>query len=399
VKILAILPYAPSLIRVRPYNLLRALARRHELTVLIVGTRPPASDLMSLWDITDQAYFVPTDRLGVAWSCARAVCLGEPLQSAVHRTPSARTVLTQILSENHFDAVHVEHLRAAFTEPWIPSDLPRVFDSVDSISLLWERTRQSSHSAVRRSIAALELQPTRRYETRLMSQFDEVAVTSPEDAAIFQTMAPTAPITVIPNGVDLEYFRPLDGPTEEKTLVFSGKMSYHANVTGILHFVQQIYPRVRAAVPDVRLRIAGSNPPTSVLALAKDPSIEVTGLLPDLRPAIGRATAAICPVIVKVGVQNKILEAMAMGIPVVASRQGAVGLEARPDEDLLVGNTPEEFARHTIAVLTDTSLRARLAANGRRYVERVHRWDAMASAFETLYLRAMDRHVLSASPV
>jgi len=225
-----------------------------------------------------------------------------------------------------------------------------------------------------------------------MSAFDEVAVTSPEDAAVLQGMAPTAPIAVIPNGVDLDYFRPINGPREEKTLVFSGKMSYHANVTGILHFVEQVFPLVRAAVPEVRLRIAGSQPPPVVQALANDPAIEVTGQLPDLRPAIGSATAAICPVIVKVGVQNKILEAMAMGVPVIASRQGAVGLEARPGEELLVGADPAEFARHTIAVLTDASLRTRLTAAGRRYVERTHRWDVMADNFEVLYRRAEARH-------
>ena len=391
-KILAVLPYAPSLIRVRPYNLLRKLARRHDITLLIVGARPPDDELVSLWEITDRVHFIPMDRPGIAVSCLRAAILGEPLQAAVHRTGAVRTSLAQLLADDRFDVVHVEHLRAAFVEPWLPRDLPRVFDAVDSISLLWERTKQSSHSAMRRAIAAMELQPTRRYEARLMSAFDEVAVTSPEDAAVLQGMAPAAPITVIPNGVDLDYFRPIDGPREEKTVVFSGKMSYHANVTGILHFVERVLPLVRAAVPDVRLRIAGSQPPPEVQTLANDPAIEVTGQLPDLRPAIGGATAAICQVIVKVGVQNKILEAMAMGVPVIASLQGAVGLEAAPGQALLVGADPSEFARHTVAVLTDAPLRNRLIEAGRRYVERTHRWEVMADSFEALYLRAVARH-------
>src|SRR5205807_2428662 len=124
---------------------------------------------------------------------------------------------------------------------------------------------------------------------------------------------------VIPNGVDMEHFQP-DAERQPPSLVFSGKMSYHANVTAVLYFVREILPRVRAVEPHVRLRIVGSNPPPEIRRLATDPLITVTGYVPDVQEAVRGAAVAVCPVTVKVGIQNKVLEAMAMGLPVVSTR-------------------------------------------------------------------------------
>jgi polysaccharide biosynthesis protein PslH len=230
-----------------------------------------------------------------------------------------------------------------------------------------------------------------------MRRFDQVVVTSPDDAEALSALAPSAPITVIPNGVDLSYCRQQGEPAEPRTIVFSGKMSYHANVTAALYFVREVLPRIRATDPGARFRIVGSDPPEIVRRLAvSDPLIEVTGYLPDLRPAIGAGTVAICPVTVKVGIQNKILEAMALGVPVVASTQGAAGLLAAPGEDLLVGDGPDELAQHVLRLLRDPTERQRLVRSGRRYVERHHRWESAASILEDLYVSALaDRRALA----
>lgn len=399
-RVLTVLPYAPSLIRVRPYNLLRELAKRHELSLVIVGPRPSAAGLATAAALTDDIHLVGQSRLAGALGCALAAWRREPLQGAINDGAGARAAVRAVAAAGAFDVVHVEHLRAAFVEACLPPTLPRVFDSVDSISLLWERTRSGSHSLVKRAIAAAELGPTRRYEGRLMARFDRVAVTSPEDAATLRDLNPAAPVAVVPNGVDLDYFRPLEGPPQPATLVFSGKMSYHANITAALYFARSVLPSIRRQVPQVRLRIVGSDPPPAIRALGADPRIEVTGALPDLRPAIGSATVAVCPVTVKVGIQNKILEAMAMRVPVVASRQGAVGLQARIGEELLVGNDADEFARHVVGLLTDEVRRSSVAAAGRRYVERAHRWADAATDFDTLYREAIAvRHDGGMAPV
>jgi polysaccharide biosynthesis protein PslH len=384
-RILFAVPYVPSLIRVRPYNFIRALADRHAITVLAMSMGGEAQDVPSLQAYCEHVEVVPFDRIAALRSCATAVLRGDPLQAAVCHSPAFGQHLDALLAGRRFDVVHVEHLRAAHLGTRLPASVPVVFDSVDCISLLLERTIRSSHDPRQRVLAMLELRRTRAYEARLLHRFDQVAVTSSDDAGALRALAPTAAVTIVPNGVDLEYFRPLAGPREPATLVFSGKMSYHANATAALHFVRHIFPLIREARPAVRLRIVGSRPPRAIQELARDPAITVTGHVADLRDTLAQATIAVCPVTVKVGIQNKVLEAMAMGLPVVCSRLGAEGLAAEPGQDLLVADDAAEFARHVGRLLAEPRLRDAIGRAGRRYVETHHRWGTAAGQLEALY--------------
>lgn len=388
-RILFALPYVPSLIRVRPYHFIRELARRHDVSVLAAAFPREIPNAEGLRALCQHVEVVPLRSAESLWQCGVAAGRGEPLQGAVCRSTAMNRRLTSLLSQHSFDVVHVEHFRAAYLGADIPIGVPTVFDSVDCISLLQERTLQSSHSLRQRIIARMELQRTKAYEGRVLRRFDQVLVTSTEDSRALQVLAPAVPITVVPNGVDLDHFRPTIGPRAPSTLVFSGKMSYHANVTAITEFVRNIFPIIREQRPDVRLRIVGSDPPRSVVALSSDPAISVTGFVPDMRGALGTATIAICPIKVKVGIQNKILEAMAMGLPVVCSREGAAGLEAVEGRDLLVSDSDAEFAEHVCELLDDAAGRNRLGEAGRAYVETHHRWSSVAHILESLYFSAM----------
>jgi sugar transferase (PEP-CTERM/EpsH1 system associated) len=388
-RILFVLPYVPSPIRVRSYHFIRELAQRHEVSVLAASGAGEMRHVGELQALCPQTDVIPLQLPTMVRSCAAAAVRGEPLQAAVCRSPSFETRLRELLASGCFDVVHVEHLRAAHARSAIPDHMPTVYDAVDCISLLWERSLRSSRSLRTRLMAALELRRTRRYETRQLARFDHVTVTSAVDAQALQALDPAAHLTVVPNGVDLHHFTPLAGARCPATLVFSGKMSYHANVTAVQHFVDDILPLVRRAQPDIQLRIVGSDPTRGVRDLARDPAITVTGYLPDLRDAIGRATIAICPMTVKVGIQNKLLEAMAMGVPVVTTSLGLEGLDAQPDRDLLVADTPARFAQQVSRLLDDAELRDRVGRAGRAYVECFHRWDAAAHKLERLYAEAM----------
>jgi glycosyltransferase involved in cell wall biosynthesis len=169
-------------------------------------------------------------------------------------------------------------------------------------------------------------------------------------------------------------------------------MSYHANQTAILYFVRSIFPLIKAAHPNVRLRIVGSSPPRMIQSLAKDPAIVVTGHVFDLREGLRGATVAICPVRVKVGIQNKILEAMASGIPVVSTPDGLAGLEAQPQIDILVGDGAQDFANQVGRLLTDQELRNHIGRSGTVYVQSHHRWENAARCLEELYDLSIARH-------
>jgi sugar transferase (PEP-CTERM/EpsH1 system associated) len=390
VRILFVLPYVPSRIRTRPYHLIRELATRHEVSVLAVGSRRDLEAAGAIRALCRRFEVVPLRLPEAAWSCVQAGLRGEPLQAAVCLSPGLRGRLSALVAAEQFDVVHVEHLRAAHLGATLPDRLPTVFDSVDCISLLLKRTRTSSHSTRQRAIASLEYAATQRFEARVVRRFDRVAVTAADDRRALQRLAPAVDVAVVPNGVDLEYFRPSPAAREPATLVFSGKMSYHANATAALFLARQVFPLVRAAQPEAHLRILGSGPPPEVRALGREPGISVTGYVDDLRDPLGRATIAVCSVRVKVGMQNKILEAMAMGLPVVSTRIGAEGLLARPEHEILVGESPADLAGQISRLLTDADLRRELGLAGRRYVETHHRWGASAARFEALYGEAID---------
>jgi polysaccharide biosynthesis protein PslH len=386
-KILFVLPYVPSLIRVRPFQFIRELSLRHEVDVLATASSNELRDIENLRPFCGRIDIIPLSMVSRLRFCAEAALRGEPLQAAACRSTELERVLLERLATDPPDVVHVEHLRAAYVAKLVPRTMPVVFDAVDCISLLLERTLARSHRLEQRALALMELHRTRAYEARLLPKFDRVFATSPDDAGALQALSSACNVGVVTNGVDLEYFRPV-ADRDAATLVFSGKMSYHANASAALHFVRHIWPRIRERTPNTRLRIAGSNPPADIRALERDPAITVSGHVPDIREEIGRSTVAVCPMTVKVGVQNKLLEAMAMGLPAVSTTLGVAGLNAEPGRDLLVADDPIQFAEDVCRLLQDGDLRTKLGQRARGYVENHHRWEMAVARLEAIYEQA-----------
>jgi sugar transferase (PEP-CTERM/EpsH1 system associated) len=387
-RILFVTPYVPSLIRVRPYQFIRELSRHHEMSVLCSGTSDP-TEIDALGQYCKSLDIVPicaTDRLH---GCAAAAIRGDPLQSVVSLSKAMEQRLHDILARETFDLVHIEHLRAAQLVLGLPPEMPRLFDAVDSISLLLERTLRSSHSFFQRAIALAELGRTRRFEAHTLERFSRTIVTSPEDGAFLQRLAPHADISVVANGVDLDYFRPLPEPREPATLVFSGKMSYHANVTAALYMAREIFPRIVARRPDAQLCIVGSRPPRVVRELARNAAISVVGHVPDMRPYLGRASVAVCPMVIKVGIQNKLLEAMAMAVPTVATPAAVTGVHAAAGREVLIGSTPAGFADQVCRLLDNKQWATQVGRSGHDYVQAHHRWSDAADRVGELHYQAI----------
>ena len=395
-RLLYITPYVPSPIRTRPYNLIRALVRLgHRITLLTAaGTGPEdqrQADTLREWGVEVETFPVPAARS--LWNCLRALPTYEPLQAVYAYHPQMERRLRTLLRESVFDIVHIEHLRAARLVRAVKGH-PVVYDAVDCITFLFEQTARASPERAARWKARLDLARTRRYEARLLTQFDHVVVTSRRDKEALEALARgylppqarPAPVTVVANGVDLEYFRPLEGDGRDPhTVVFTGKMSYHANVAGVLYFAREVLPRIWAKAPYVRFQIVGKDPPESVRRLAADGRIEVTGYVEDLRPYLARAGVAVCPALYAVGIQNKVLEAMAMATPVVCSRAAFAGLQAEAGRDALVADDPDTFAEYVLRLCTDPDRARRLGEAGRRYVEAHHDWEDSARRLTAVY--------------
>lgn len=389
-RLLFITPYIPSLVRVRPYNLLQALARRgHRITLFAL--QPPGDEVESLPQLhewCDDVVLIPHSRSRTLINGLTALPSRFPVQAAYSRSPEFTQRLREELARVKFDAVHVEHLRGAVLADALLG-VPVVFDSVDSISLLFEKVLKDAPSFKSRLMAALDLERTRRFEGRLTSRFSEIAVTSEVDRqALIELGSDGDHITVVPNGVDLDYFQPQNLERDPLRLVFTGKMSYHANIAAVEDLVGKIMPLVWQKQPQAHLQIVGKDPAPVIQLLGQSPNITVTGYVPDMRPYLAQTAVAVSTVRYGVGIQNKVLEAMAMATPVVCSTQAASALRAHNGRDLLIGDNAEQLAQHILSLLESPEKRAAVGAAGRQYVEQHQTWDSAAALLENLYLKA-----------
>lgn len=238
-----------------------------------------------------------------------------------------------------------------------------------------------------------EARKLQRYEAELARQFHQCTVTTQGEMEEFRRLGVRTPSTVIPNGVDVEYFESKkEGSHGSNVIVFLGRMDYFPNIDGVCHFVKEILPTIQRAVPNVQFRIVGSNPVERVRSLGRLSGVVVTGHVADVRAYMADAAVSVAPLRVARGTQNKMLESMAMGIPVVATSEAAKGIHAAPDEHFLVADTPDDFARKVINVIQDGALRRNLVLSGRRQVEKSHSWETSMSLLDKVVGASKLRH-------
>ncbi len=399
-RILFVTPYPISRIRIRSYGFVSQLAREHTVTVLALCAGE--KDMADMGALQREGITIITVKEKRFQQYCRSLCaLGTelPLQVAFGAAPGLRSAISEQLISMHFDLIHIEFVRALGA---LPNSLaiPVVWDAVDCISQLYEQGAHFGATSMMRFVGQYEARRIGVYEYNQIRRFRHVLVTSERDrqALLEQGKSldavqgkPIAEIAVIPHGIDQQYFQCYTGPRQRETLIFSGKMSFHANVAGVINLVERIMPRIWKQRPKVQLIIAGSNPPLKVRRLARDPRIKVTGYVPDLRPYITCAQVAVSPLPYAVGIQNKVLEAMALGTPVVASSSASAGLQVTPGCDLLVADEPEAFAAAVLHLLDDHALWNKLVEGGLAYIATYHKWEAILGQLNAVYARAMNK--------
>jgi sugar transferase (PEP-CTERM/EpsH1 system associated) len=228
----------------------------------------------------------------------------------------------------------------------------------------------------------------RAYEQRIARGFDHSVVCTDEERADFVAAIPGVPVSTLRNGVDLEYFRSAGAARVPGRMVFTGVMDYRPNVDAVVWFANEILPRVRAAVPGASFVICGSRPAPAVQALALLPGVTVTGRVPDVRPYLDSAELFVAPLRIARGIQNKVIEAMAMGLPVVASVPAWTGTGLAEGEGGVVAADAETFAQRAASLLGDPARRAAMGEAGRRAVERDYAWDTQFAVLDRIVAEA-----------
>lgn len=405
-KILFIVPYTPTPIRTRPYNLLRTLARlgQHVTLATLWENEAEHDALDQFAKMGIKVIAERLDRFQIAKNLLAASLTGKPLQALYSWSPKLASKIVVNSKEPNFgfDIIHIEHLRGSIyglhlkkINPGTGDHPAILWDSVDNISYLFEQASQHSKSGFGRWITRLELPRTRRYERYLAAQFQNTLVSSPLDReaylALIDHSTNQPEMAVITNGVDLEYFTPPSRPRDTDTIVFSGKLSYHANVSSARFLVEQVMPLVWERRPTARVLLVGKDPHSSLRELArKEPRVHVTGTVPELREYLRQATVSAVTLTYGAGIQNKVLEAMACATPVVASNKAISSLQAVPGEDILVADEPGELAHQLLRIIEDPALQSRIGENGRRYVTQHHDWLTITQTLIAVYENIFD---------
>jgi polysaccharide biosynthesis protein PslH len=300
-------------------------------------------------------------------------------------SPAYEAALLRLLDANHYDAIQVEGLEQARNGLLVLDHLadeanrPRlILDEHNAEYLIQQRAYHSDIKQIRIVAKAVysfvQYRRLVAFERAICRRADDIIAVSAADAAAIARLdaSLTARITIIPNGVDSDEFAPLVNPIPplpdwpRDSLVFTGLMAYRPNVDGVIWFVRQVWPLIRARKPDARFYIVGARPSRTVQALAGVPGVVVTGEVEDVIPYIGAATVYLAPLRVGGGVRLKLLQAMAMAKPIVTTSLGAEGIDLLAGRDVVVADDAASFATATVRLLEDEQERARLAASARQ---------------------------------
>jgi hypothetical protein len=265
---------------------------------------------------------------------------------------------------------------------------PKILDFGDMDSQKWLAYAQ--HKAFPASWAYyIEGRKLQRAETRLAAAFDFCTCTTRGELATLASFATAKHLDCFPQGIDTEYFQPSGTPYEPDTICFTGHMDYYPNEQSMLEFCRHTLPLIRAARPAIRLKIVGADPTRRIRDLATIPGVTVTGTVKDIRPYLGSAAVSVAPLRIARGTQNKILESMAMAVPVVATELAARGVDAVPGEHLLTADRPRDCADAILRLLGDRACRDRLTRAALARVQSHHAWGASMRKLDEIIAKCL----------
>jgi polysaccharide biosynthesis protein PslH len=382
--------------QIRVYHLLNALARRHEVRLVSFLSDEQARRGGSAFLPTLEAWGVKTQVVNrdPFWRDPLKARLGhlslQPRDAvAGYSAPFAACV--RVAAQEGHDAVICSGTEVIGYAPDAPG--PRLLEEHNFMTGWMEEQYRRRGNGPAALFAWITWQKCLRYERQLYPLFDGITMVSERDRQAVTRSIPEvgSRTVVVPNGVDIERNRPGLTIPEPDTLVFNGALTYHANADAMRYFCATILPAIRAERPGVRLRITGRYDGVDVSGIRGIGGVTLTGFLDDVRPAVAESCACVVPLREGGGTRLKILEAMALGTPVIATSKGAEGLDVTHERNILIADEPADFARQTLRVLVDPDLRSRLAAAGSALVEAKYGWEQIGERFCGLVESVVER--------
>ncbi|MFC1558383.1 glycosyltransferase [candidate division KSB1 bacterium] len=323
------------------------------------------SELREYGDYCSRIEIVYLPRNRSYLQCLAGLAGRRPLQVYYYHTKEMERLISKEI--NSFDLVFVHLIRMAeYVKDYL--DISKVIDFTDAISLNYQRSIRYQ-KGFRYLISLIEQKRVLRYEIDIISSFDKNLFVSEVDKTYIEQYTDAGNIDVIPAGVDTDYFSYCDSDYEANEIVFVGNMRTYPNSDAAYYFAKKIFPMILQKVPDARFTISGAYPTRSIRSLNGKGNIFVTGRVEDVRPYLKKAAVSVCPMRAGAGVQNKVIESMASGTPVVTSLIGSEGIGAVSGRDILIAENEQDFAEKVTTLMNDKELREKISRSGRKFIE------------------------------
>ena len=367
--------------KITTFNEIRHLSTKHEVHVFCLadGRR----DLDNVPDLLSYARSVTAVPV-IGWvgklRALKALLAGGPLSVAAFNEAELHDAINKKFAELRPDLIMIYSCNVAQYAAHFPQ-VPRIMQFAELDSSRWGQFARRSRRPLR-WVYAIEERRFSSYERHIALTFSHALVCTAAEQSDFERLIPGAPVSLVGNGVDLEYFRSKGIAKQPGSIVFTGVMDYFPNVDAVLWFCYEILPIVQRHIPEAGLTICGSRPVAAVRRLAKRRGVTVTGRVPDTRPYMDRAEVFVAPLRMARGIQNKLLEALAMGLPCVASSAAATGTAVPDGEGIIAANNREEFAEHIVRLLRDRAFRAEMAEKARAAAELNYRWETQLAKLD-----------------
>lgn len=382
-RILYVVPFVPWSIRVRSFNLIPRLARRHCIDlVCLASSGNQLSSLNGLGSLCGSVRSATHSRSRAVWQTLKALPTRVPLRMAYAFSAAMQAAVRDAIEANPPDVIYVERWRAL---SYIPSDsgIPVLCDPTDSM-ILYNRRLISNGSWWERVIGVEEYAKFLRYEPALSRRADLTVFCSTVDQDCLLAQDAGLNCEIVPNGVDCRHFFARgESEGESATIILTGNFHYRPNRHAAVYFLQKVLPSILRGCPAAKLLIVG-NEATRNLGRHADDGTELIDFVPDLRPYLARASVAVAPLTVGVGVSNKVLQAFAVGTPVVATSLACGDLPVRDGEHLYVADSPEAFADRVLEILRNRALHVQMVQRARTLVATRYDWEVVSRKLEGL---------------
>ncbi len=379
------LPYPPNRgDRLRTFNFIRSLAPKNEIYLIsLIVNETEREHIAALQEYCGKIQVVRLSAARSAINVGLNIWRQQPLQVSYYRSAAMQALIDRTIDENQFDAVYVHLFRMA---PFVTehNNLYRIVDLTDVISQ--ELIRSMPYRGIlSRSVYRLERSRIERYERWVADTFEETWLIADHDRSILSRGCPEANIQVVPNGVDTQKLYPTGKAAEPNTLIFVGHLGVFHNVDAASFLVQEILPRVRAEIPEVSVKLVGAAPNPEIQALSRVPGVQVPGYVDDLNAALNQSAVFVAPLRFAAGVQNKVLEAMAAGRPIVTTSIVNQGIRAEDGRDLITADGAQSIADAVIALLRDREQCQRLGRFARKFVQANYHWNFVSERMQAIY--------------